>query len=145
MRLEHGDRVVVCDAGKYLALENQGDRDRIDLRVLSHRNHPQASTRQLGDDRPGRFPTPAGQRSSVEQTDWHELGEERFIDSLIAEMETWLADDNFRHVVIVADVRSVGRLRAGLTPRLAKHVSEIIPGDFAHRPIPVIEKLIASV
>ena len=69
MHLKTGDWVVVCDAGKYVVYENQGDTGRLDLRIVSFDDHENPPTHDQGTDRPGRLGTPKGPRSAVDDTD----------------------------------------------------------------------------
>lgn len=142
MQLKNGDWVVVCDAGKYVVYENQGDDDRLDLRTVSFDEHDNPPTRELGTDRPGRYPSPNAQRSAVGQTDWHDQEEKRFIEALAGQMGSWASADSARRFVLVADPRSMGTLRKALDKKTTDQIVHTITGDYAHRPVETIEELI---
>jgi protein required for attachment to host cells len=77
LSIPHNAWVLVSDGQKALFLRNAGDERFPNLRterVLVEENPP---THEQGTDRPGRSFKHAGthSRSSVETTDWHELGE----------------------------------------------------------------------
>ena len=150
MHLKNGDWVVVCDAGKYIVYENHGDTDRLDLRTVSFDSHDIPPTRELGTDKPGRFPSPNPQRTSagraaVGNTDWHDEEEKRFIETLAGRMDAWARAEPDRHFVLVADPRSMGIMRQALLQETLKRIGHSITGDYVHRPVEVIEKLIARV
>ena len=142
MHLKNGDWVIVCDAGKYVVYENQGDTDRLDLRIVSFDEHENPPTHEQGSDKPGRYPSPNAQRSAVGQTDWHDQEEKRFIEALAGQMDGWAAADHARHFVLVADPRSMGTLRKALDAKTLEQTVHTITGDHAHRPVEAIEELI---
>ena len=145
MKLEAQTRVVVCDGGRYVIYENQGDTGRLDLRVADSAALDNPATRDQGRDRPGRYPSPGGQRSSVEQTDWHDMAEQRFIDTLADKVSQWASAGPTHRFVLVADPRSMGRLRAHFSKDVQARMLTSITGDYAHRPVRTIEELSASV
>ena len=52
--IRNGDWVVVCDGKKALLLENAGDEKFLNLKTKQLLDHPDAPTRELGTDAPGR-------------------------------------------------------------------------------------------
>ncbi|MEZ5954190.1 MAG: host attachment family protein [Hyphomonas sp.] len=144
MHLEHGDRVIVCDAGKYVIYDNHGDRDRLDLRVAQASELDNPATHDQGSSPPGRYPGPGSRRSAVGQTDWHDEAEADFIDALAAQIDEWARIGAARHLVLVADPRSMGRLRKALSAGTQARIAHSITGDFAHHPAADIEQLIAT-
>ena len=142
MHLKNGDWVVVCDAGKYVVYENQGDTDRLDLRTVSFDEHENPPTREQGTDKPGRFAGPNAQRATSEGTDWHAQEEERFIEALSEKVDSWAASDPARRFVLVADPRSMGTMRKALKDQTSRQVEKMLTGDYAHSPVGVIEELI---
>ena len=142
MHLRNGDWVVVCDAGKYVVYENQGDTDRLDLRTISFDDHTNPPTHGQGTDKPGRLPGPGGQSSAVGDTDWHEQEEKRFIGALAAQMDGWAAAEPDRRFVLAADPRSMGTLRQALNEHTLSRIAHSITGDHVHRPVSAIEALI---
>ena len=142
MHLRNGDWVVVCDAGKYIVYENQGDTDRLDLRIVSFDDHANPPTHEQGSDRPGRYASPDGQRSAVGDTDWHDQEEKRFVGALATQMDGWSAAEPARRFVLVADPRSMGMLRQSLNEHTLSWIEHTVTGDHAHRPVKAIEALI---
>jgi protein required for attachment to host cells len=142
MHLRNGDWVVVCDAGKYVVYENQGDTERMDLRVVSFDDHDNPPTHEQGSDKPGRYPGPGGQRAAVGDTDWHEQAEKDFVTGLAAQMDGWATSEPARRFVLVADPRSMGTLRQALNEHTLSRIEHTITGDHVHRPVDAIEALI---
>jgi protein required for attachment to host cells len=78
--IAHDTWILVGDGRKALVLRNSGTPQRPSLQLVDVlRDDANPPTRDQGTDRPGRVTQSAvRQRSAVEQTDWHEIGEERF-------------------------------------------------------------------
>src|ERR1700745_1242333 len=85
LRIPHNAFVFVGDGTKALVLRNEGDAQILNLkteRVFTAVNPP---THEQGTDRPGRaFSSVGAGRSSVTQTDWHQLEEHRFVEQVAA-------------------------------------------------------------
>jgi protein required for attachment to host cells len=89
LRIPHDAFVFVGDGRKALFLRNEGDEKFPNLktaRVFEDENPP---THEQGSDRPGRAFKRAGTnlRSGVEDTDWHDLEEHRFVHRVAGAME----------------------------------------------------------
>jgi protein required for attachment to host cells len=88
MKIGTGDWIVVCDGRKALILENIGDRMFPNLHAREVREHPVLSTSAQGSDAPGRVHQSMGsERSSIEQTDWHEESERAFLKALAERLD----------------------------------------------------------
>ena len=88
LKIDKGGWIVVCDGAKALVLENAGGRMRPSLRTREVFDQPDQKTGELGTDMPGRsFNSVGARRSSVEQTDWHEQEEARFLHRLAEHLD----------------------------------------------------------
>lgn len=140
MKIETGTWVLIADGEKYLLLRNQGDADLLDLRVLDHDALENASTREQGTDRPGRFDTPGGPgRSAVAETDWNRLGKERFAKDLAERLRLAALGNDFAALVIVADPRTLGVLRPELHKAVLERVTGELDKDLTGAPVDRIE------
>jgi protein required for attachment to host cells len=144
VRVPHDAYVFVGDGRKALFLRNEGSpmapRLRT-MRVLVNDNPP---TRELGTDKPGRsFSRMAPRRSAMEQTDWHEIGEERFTREVAGALGELARRDGAAAFVIVAPPRSLAVLRDALPAHVHERVVCEIDKDYAGQPIPEIEKQLA--
>ncbi len=82
-RLSKGTWVLVADGDKALFLENVADAIHPELAVRRVDAQDNPPDREQGTDKPGRrSDTGPGQRSAMEETDWHELAKMRFADDL---------------------------------------------------------------
>ncbi len=87
---------------------------------------------------------PGGVRSAMEQTDWHHLEEDRFVDTIAAVLAKAAAEDPNLQIAIVLPPKALGHLRAGMSAAMHKHIIAEIPKDLTHHPIPDIAKHLSS-
>jgi protein required for attachment to host cells len=143
--LKKGDWVLVADGKKALFLRNNLNVNDYDLQVVWHRAMGNPPSREQGSDRPGRTNTvPGGQRAALQETDWHQLAEDRFAKEIAAILNRAAKDDAFESIVIVAPPKVLGELRTELDPEAAKKVSAEIPKTLTNHPIEKIESILKS-
>ncbi len=144
MKIPNQGWVVVADGGKYLVLRNEGDEELINLIVHRHKEQDIPPSRELADDRPGRYDDAGVGRSAVEETDWHEIAKERFAKELADRLRKWALDQKFDHLVVVADPSTLGELRPQLHDEVQKRIAGEIAKDLTNHPISEIEKALAK-
>ena len=140
--IPHDAWVFVGDGKKALFLRNAGDEKFLDLkaeRVFAEDNPP---SREQGTDHPGRAFKRAGtsQRSSMEQTDWHELEKHHFAQRTAAAMEQIVRDRNVKALVIVAPPRTLADLRQAFHPDVKSRILTEINKDLTKHTVAEIEK-----
>ena len=141
LKLKPGTWVVVCDGRKTIVLENVGDAEYPDLRTRSAIEAEDASTADLGTDRPGRVHQRFGSaRSAVEQTDWHDRDEEEFLKALADRLDKSVLAKEVAHLVIVAPPRALGVLRKAYSQHVKDALVTEIDKDLASHPVSDIEK-----
>jgi protein required for attachment to host cells len=139
--IPHNTLVLVGDGRKALFLRNQGVQTNIKLEVERRLLHETPPTREMGTDRPGRTVSGPGDiRSAMEQTDWHRMEEDRFVDTVAGVLAREAAADPDLQIAIVLPPKALGHLRAGMSAAVHKHVIAEIPKDLTHHPIPEIAK-----
>ncbi|HAO36615.1 MAG TPA: hypothetical protein DEB28_02830 [Hyphomonas sp.] len=144
MHLPTGAFVLVCDGSKALLLENKGDADLLDLRIVEALTDDNPPNRDQSSDRAGRFKTPSGAHAATEQTDWHDIAEERFL-STVAEMALKeIGQSTPASLVVAADPRSLGKLRPMLTDSGSVSILAELNRDLAHHTLPKIEEAISN-
>ena len=143
--IPHNTLVLVGDGRKALFLRNTGAQLNIQLEVERRLLHATPATHEMGTDRPGRTVSgPGGVRSAMEQTDWHHLEEDRFVDTIAAVLAREAAADPDLKIAIVLPPKLLGHLRAGMSAALRKHVIAEIPKDLMHHPIADIARHLRS-
>jgi len=143
--VRQGDWVVVCDGKKALVFENVGDTKLLNLRTREVYEQPDEKTRELGTDAPGRsINSINGRRSAVEQTDWHDQEEQRFLQRLAGHLDAEVNAGNAKSLIVVAPPRALGVLRQAYSPNLRSALRAEIDKDFVRMPVHEIEKHLAA-
>lgn len=141
LRLATGAWVVVCDGAKALVFENIGDAEYPDLRTHLAEEQPDLPTREIGTDAPGRAASSVGSaRSAIEQPDYHDQSETRFLKDLVAMLDRAVQGGEARELAIVAPPRALGRLRQAYTDHVRKAVVAEVDKDLVALPVKEIEK-----
>jgi protein required for attachment to host cells len=145
LKIRHGDWVVVCDGKKALLLENAGDEKFLNLRTRDVLEHPDARTREQGTDAPGRaINSVDARRSAMEQTDWHEQEEQRFLQGLAGRLDAEISGGKAKSVTVVAPPRALGVLRQAYSHNLRAALRAEIDKDLVKLPVHEIEKHLAG-
>lgn len=143
INLEHDGWVVVADGEKALFLRNEGDADYPNLQVFREMEQDNPPTREQGTDRPGRVHESAGPgRSSVEPTDWQQLGKERFAKEIADRLYKYAHANRFEKLVIVAPPKVLGEMRDALHQEVLDRVVSEVPKTLTNHSIDKIENLL---
>jgi protein required for attachment to host cells len=142
LKIPHDALIFVGDGRKALFLRNAGDEKFLNLtaeRVFVDDNPP---THEQGSDRPGRAFKRAGtnQRSGMDTTDWHELGEQRFAQRVAAALERLVRERNPKAVVIAAPPRTLAELRQSFHSDVKRRIIAELDKDLTRHPVGEIEK-----
>jgi protein required for attachment to host cells len=141
LKIDKGEWVVVCDGARALVLENVGDRKFPDLRTKEVYKHEAPATHEIGSDKPGRSYSSVGSgRSAVEQTDWHEQEEERFLATLAGRLDKAVVGGEVKALVLVAPPRALGVLRRAFSAHVTKALRAEIEKDYVKMPVDEIAK-----
>ncbi len=144
VRIHNKAWVLVGDGRKALFLRNEGDADLLDLRRASVRLDDNPATREQGTDAPGRAQASMGPRSAVETTDWHDLAEHRFAESVAGEIDAAVRAGACKEITLVAPPKVLGDLRKSLDGETLKHVMGEVAKDLTHHRIGDIEKILGK-
>lgn len=141
--LKHDGWVVVADGEKALFLRNVGDETYPNLEVFREMQQDNPPDREQGTDRPGRL-NDAGpnHRSGVEETDWHEIGKERFAKNVSDRLYKWAHAGKFDKLVIVAPPRVLGDIRKELHQEVTSRLVGEVAKDLTNHPVDKIEDLL---
>jgi len=141
VKVEHGDWVVVCDGKKALVLENAGDEKFLNLKTREVHEQADLSTHEQGTDVPGRaINSLDSRRSAVEQTDWHDQAEQKFLHKLVGHLEAEVRAGKTKALVMVAPPRALGMLRQVYPPNLRGALRAEVDKDLVKLPVHEIEK-----
>jgi protein required for attachment to host cells len=142
LQIPHDSFVFVGDGRRALFLRNIGDEKFPNLkteRLFVDDNPP---THEQGSDRPGRAFKRAGTnlRSSVADTDWHDLEEHRFVHRVAAAMEQLVRARKAKALVVVAPPRTLADLRHAFRADVKDRIIAEINKDLTKHPVHEIEK-----
>ena len=145
MKIDSGAWVVVCDGAKALVLQNAGNRKTPSLKTKEVYEQDDPKTSDIGTDKPGRsFNSMSNGRSAMEQTDWHDQSEQRFLAKLAVRLDKAVLGGEMPSLIVVAPPRAIGVLRK----EFSKHVRQAITGevekDYVKMPIDEIERHLAA-
>ena len=141
VRIRRGDWLVVADGGKALILENVGDQKFPNLRMKETFEHNDSKTSDIGTDKPGRSISSVGSaRSAMEQTDWHEQEEQRFLGRLAARLDKAVLGGEVKNLILIAPPRAIGTLRKAISSHVREAIHTEIEKDYVKMPLNEIEK-----
>jgi len=126
MNIAKNALVLVADGRKMLFLRNHGNETQMDLHLEAHQEQQNPPTHEQGTDAPGRSFAPsfasAGRRSAMEQTDFHQIAEDRFAAEAAALLRDRALNGDFKTLVVVAPPRTLGELRKHYHKEVASRI-----------------------
>lgn len=144
LAIPHDAFVFVGDGRKALFLRNEGDARYLNLmteQVLRGENPP---THEQGSDEPGRaFASVGSRRSAVQNTDWHELEEQRFAREVADALLRLVRERKVKSLVVIAPPRTLAELRRSFHSEVKDCIVAEIDKDLTKQPIYEIEKHLA--
>ncbi|BBC73906.1 host attachment protein [Altererythrobacter sp. B11] len=167
MQIAHNALIVVADGRKMLMLRNRGNPQEISLEVVRKEIHESpkdseqktdaagaSSSTQSGRSAPpiarlgsnharGEGAQFAPSRGSMEETDYHQMEEDRFAAEVADMLKDRALSNDFDDLVIVAPARTLGELRKHYHKEVEARLTGEIDKDFTGHPVPEIEQALA--
>jgi protein required for attachment to host cells len=145
VKIDHGGWGVVCDGAKALVLENAGNRMTPNLSTREVYEQDDLKTSELGTGKPGQAAnTLGGARSAMEQTDWHDQEETRFLTKLAARLDKAVLGGETPSLVVVAPPRAIGVLRKAFSSHVRHAIRAEVEKDYIKLPVNEITRLLAA-
>ena len=145
LKIHAGDWVVVCDGAKALILENAGDATSLNLKTKEVHEQADLENQRAGDRRAGRSINSNGsRRSAMEQTDWHDQAEQRFLTGLTKRLDAAVTAGETKSMILIAPPRALGMMRQACTTGLRSAMRAEIDKDYVKMPVHEIEKHLAA-
>lgn len=145
MQIKHGTLVMVADGSKILLFRNEGDEKYIVLETLEHEIDANPKSSDKGTDTPGRVQSRFGSdRSSYEETDWHQQSEDEFARTAAGILESAAKKHGDADIVVISAPRTLGELRKQYGGAARKAVICEIDKDLANHTTDDIAKVIAA-
>lgn len=145
MPIANNALVLVTDGRKTLFFRNHGDVNQIDLRTEAHDERQDLSDGEMKTDAPGSTHQSAGYgRSTYEETDFHQLEEDRWAKSAAEDVNKRALSNDFAALAIIAPPKTLGELRKQLHKEAARRVVCEIPKEMTGHTIADIEELLVN-
>jgi len=158
MQIPHNTYVLVADGRKLLFLRNDGDAEYLDLKVEQAQEQSNPATGDQATDAAGRSSSASsegtsttggpgagqgghsgGARSSIEQTDFHQLEEDRFAAEAADMLRKRALARKFDKLVVVAPPRTLGELRKHYHKEVEDRLLGELSKDLTNHPVSDIE------
>ena len=149
MRVPHNAFVVVADGRKMLFLRNEGDADYPNLQVEKKRVDKNPADHEQASDLAGHAMSTrtAGANwtsgSNVENTDFHQLEEDRFAAETAALLNEKALRNEFESLIIVAPPKTLGELRKHYHKAVSERLAGEIDKDLTDHTVAQIEEALA--
>lgn len=141
MQVPNNAFVVVADGRKMLFLRNQGDAEYPNLQVERVREQDNPPDREQSTDAPGTSHSSVGPgRSSYQETDFHQLEEDRFAAQTADLLKARALRNDFDSLIIVAPPRTLGELRKHYHKEVSERLTGEIDKDLTGHTIEQIEQ-----
>lgn len=143
--LTNGTWVLVADGEKALFLRNLTDAENPNLEVVRTKEQDNPPSREQGTDRAGRMQdTGVQQMSAMDETDWHQLAEDRFADELAELLYKMAHRHSFERIVICAAPRVLGEIRQKMHKEVASRVVGEVAKELTGHPRDEIERILSK-
>ncbi|QIG80402.1 host attachment family protein [Stakelama tenebrarum] len=141
MQVPHQAFVVVADGRKMLFLRNDGDEEYPNLQVERVREQDNPPDRVQSTDAPGStFSSVGNGRSSYEETDFHQLEEDRFAAQTAELLKKRAFNNDFEALVVIAPPQTLGELRKNYHKEVESRLIGELDKDLTGHSIADIEK-----
>ncbi|RHW17136.1 host attachment protein [Sphingomonas gilva] len=145
MLLPHKSFVVVADGRKMLFFRNEGDAMHPNLVVERVREQENPDASEQGTDTPGRtFASNGAGRSAYEETDWHQLEEDRFAAETAELLKKRALRNDYESLVVVAPPKTLGELRKHYHKEVSGRLTAELDKDLTGHPVEQIERILAA-
>ena len=142
--LAHGTWIAVCDGGKAMLLENNGDELYPKLELRQHFENDNPPSHEQGSDGPGRaFSGAGGRHAAMSQTDLHDEKERGFLKQF-ADRINRQSEQSKAAIVLIAPPRALGMVRPHLTEHTRQRLLTELARDYVRLPLFEIERLLAG-
>ncbi|WP_242127857.1 host attachment family protein [Sphingobium sp. Sx8-8] len=145
MLIDHDAMVLVADGRKMLFFRNRGDRLAPNLEAEAVKVQDNPYDRDQASDAPGRaFNSVGSHRSSMEQTDFHELEEARFAVEAAHMLNRRALAQDYAKLIVVAPPAALGEMRKHYHKEVQSRLVGEIAKDLSNHPVPEIERIIVA-
>ncbi len=132
--------ILIADGARSQLLLSEGRGKPLIEVPGSEQQHDIKPDREIGTDRPGRVHESANTaRHAIEREDLHRREKERFAQSLAADLDRRLSNDEFDRLVIAAAPETLGVIRSSLSAKVSKVILSEVAKDLTKLTNPQIK------
>ena len=145
MKMPNGTFVVVADGRKMLFFRNEGDEDYPQLELDRKRKQDNPPNQEQKANEAGRsFSSTGERRSKMEDTDFHQLEEDRFAAETAELLYKRAFANDFEKLLVIAPPRTLGELRKHYHKEVEDRLIGEIDKDLTGHTIVEIEEIVKS-
>lgn len=144
MIIPHNALVLLADGKRFLLLRNAGDLREPRLAFEGGGEQENPSTQQQGSDQPGRYASYGSARSAVEQTDFHQIEEDRFAGEVAGLLDRLAAAGDFDKLIVVAPPRTLAELRKRYGRAVSGRILAELAKDLTKHPVNEIAAILSA-
>lgn len=145
VQIPHDAYVFIGDGRKALVLRNEGNALAPSLKIEQVFANDNPPTREQGSDKPGRaFASVGSRRSAMEQTDWHQLEEQRFAKDVADTLYTLVLERGVEALVIMAPPKILAELRKSIHQEVERRIIAEVDKNLTNLPLHEIEKMLTA-
>ena len=143
--IPHDAWVIVADGEKALFMRNEGDAEHLNLEVFREEEIDNPPNREQAANRRGRqSDSTSNRRYAYEDTDWKQLGKERFAKDLAEILYKRAHANKFDKLIVAADPSTLGELRKEFHQAVNERLIHEVPKDLTNHPMDEMEKVLVS-
>ena len=143
--IPHDAWVVVADGEKALFMRNEGDGEHLNLEVFREEEIDNPPNREQAANRRGRqSDSTSARRHAYEDTDWKQLGKDRFAKDLAEILYKRAHANKFDKLVVAADPSTLGELRKEFHQAVSERVIAEVAKDLTNHPMDEMEKVLLA-
>jgi len=143
--IPHDALVFVGDGTRAVFLRNHGTIQKPNLAVESILQQHNPPNSEQGTDRPGRVHARMGpSRSAVEDTDWHQLAQDRFASEISQALYRLAHANRFQRLIVVAPPKILGTLRKNFHKQVRERLEAEVAKEVATHHLNDIVRELAS-
>jgi protein required for attachment to host cells len=144
MLIPHDTLILLADGQKFVLLRNAGSFGKPVLVYEGGGEKENPSTQAQGTDQPGRIAGYAGARSAMEQTDFHQLEEDRFAGDVADLLERLAGAGDFEKLIVVAPPRTMANLRTQFGREVSSRIIAEIAKDLTRHPVEEVAAIVSD-
>lgn len=137
--------VVVADGRRMLFFRNAGTPLEPNLELVQSEEQDNPPDRDQSSDAPGRtFNSASTRRHAYEETDFHQLEEDRFAADAAEQLRRHALDGSFDELIVIAPPRTLGKIRKHYHKEVSARLIGEVDKDLTGHSVRQIERVVAA-